>query len=89
VQQIDLRGSFTPLTYLLAIHAFRPLNVGEGLEILSDDPKLPQEIDQLLQRFPHRVEEICEEEGFCKIRIRKVSTEVTPCEKMSNPGKER
>jgi len=89
VQQIDLRGSFTPLTYLLAIHAFRPLNVGEGLEILSDDPKLPQEIDQLLQRFPHRVEEICEEVDFCRIRIRKVSTEATPSEKMSNPGTER
>ena len=84
VQQIDLRGSFTPLTHLLAIHAFRPLCVGDGLEILSDDPKLPHEIGQLLQRFPHTVEEICEEAGFCRIRIRKISTEVTPCEKMSN-----
>jgi TusA-related sulfurtransferase len=86
VQQIDLRCSFTPLTYLLAIHAFRPLDVGEGLEILSDDPKLPQEIEQVLQRFPHTVEEVSEEADFCRIRIRKDSADNAPCKKMSISG---
>jgi TusA-related sulfurtransferase len=85
VQQIDLRSSFTPLTYLLITRAFRSLEVGGYLEILSGDTKFAQEIDHLLRRFPHTVEVIGHEADCSVIRIRKEGASVCLCERADNP----
>ncbi|MGD8367407.1 MAG: sulfurtransferase TusA family protein [Desulfobacterales bacterium] len=76
MHQIDLRGSIAPLSLLKITFAFRAVERGECLEVVSDDPALRKEIDQVLRRFPHTVERIENEADFFRIRIRKNSTQV-------------
>ncbi len=73
MHQIDLRGSIAPLSLLKISFAFRAVEGGECLEVVSDDPALRREIDQVLRRFPHTVESIRNEADFFRIRIRKKS----------------
>jgi TusA-related sulfurtransferase len=73
MHQIDLRGSFGPLSLLKVTFAFRGVEGGECLEVISDDPSLRREIDQVLKRFPHTVESIQNEADFFRICIRKKS----------------
>jgi TusA-related sulfurtransferase len=71
VHQIDLRGSFGPLSLLKISFAFRAVDGGDCLEVISDDPALLKEIDPVLKRFPHTVESVQNEADFFRIRIRK------------------
>jgi TusA-related sulfurtransferase len=71
VARIDLFGSITPLTLLKVIRAYRSLASGARLEVRSDDPALADEMEKVLQRFPHTVESVCPEGDGYRIRIRK------------------
>ncbi len=71
MHRIDLRGFIAPLSLLKVTWAFRAVDGGGCLEVISDDPTLRKEIDQVLQRFPHAVESIRNENDVFRIRIRK------------------
>jgi TusA-related sulfurtransferase len=69
--QIDVRGAFAPLTLLKITHAFRAMGAGQVLEVRVDDGETRQELNRILARFPHSIDEITEDGSGYRIHLRK------------------